>query len=273
MNRASRGFSLIEVMLGGMLALLFISSISLLLVSVFRSGQVAQQTAEISQNAHYVTGLLRHELEMAGFYGELDLTPNTYERPDFCSMHSAMAIQQALLYPVDGINGITQTQRLCGSIAILPGSDVLLLRQGLFSSESAPEQVSSWKQSIYYVSNTGSFKRQRIIRGANKRAEPMIEGVDDFQIEYGIRIVDAQGTRTVFVDLPGDEQQWRQLVAIRFHFLLSSDGPSPQGPIAQEYRFANKTIEIYDDKQRSLFTGLSRLQNLAPKTVELESAI
>lgn len=278
MNKDSQGFSLIELMLAAALALLLVLSISDLLLSIFRVSQVTQQQAEVAENAQYLLSLLKHDIQMAGFYGNLDLSA-AFQRPDICSMPSKFSIQQALTYPVDGINNASINQRLCGGQIILPGSDILLLRQGLLSSQAMTKQISAWKQTIYFVAEDRSFKRRRYIedpddpKKSKNITEPIIEGVDDFQVEYGIRYIDQQGVSTEFIELPLNEQQWSQLVAIRVYLLLSSTAQSPQNHTFQTYRYGNKAIEIQDNKHRRLFTGLSLLNNLGPKTVVFDIAI
>ena len=278
MNKGFRGFSLIELMLAATLALLLVLSISDLLLSIFRVSQGTQQKAEVAENAHYLLGLLKHDIQMAGFYGNLDLS-TTIQRPDICSMPSKLSIQQALRYPVDGINNASINQRLCGHQIILPGSDILLLRQGLLSSQSMSEQLSAWKQTIYYVAEDRSFKRRRYIEDPDDPkkpkniTEPIIEGVDDFQVEYGIRYIQQQGISIEFIELPLNEQQWSQLVAIRVYLLLSSTTQSPQNHTFKTYRYGNKAIELQDNKYRGLFTGLSIINNLDPKIVVFDIEI
>lgn len=252
-------------MLAGVLAMLFISSISQLILNVFRVSQITQQKGEIAENAQYIMGLLKRELNLTGFYGNYSFVPANMDRPDICAVPSTLTMQLALSYPVDGINNMPQGQHLCGRDVVLQQSDVLLVRQGLLGTQAKPEQVSDWKQTVYFVSEDGSFKRRRYLNGDSKRLEPLAEGVDDFQVEYGIRHIDQQGMRTEFVDWPSDEQQWSQLVAIRFYLLLSSTSTSSSAHAVKTYYYANKSNKIHDNKLRDLFTGVSRLNNLAPK--------
>ena len=194
-------------------------------------------------------------------------------------MPSKLSIQQALRYPVDGINNASINHVFVAIRIILPGSDILLLRQGLLSSQSMPEQLSAWKQTIYYVAEDRSFKRRRYIKEPDNTkkskniTEPIIEGVDDFQVEYGIRYIDQQGISTKYIELPLNEQQWSQLVAIRVYLLLSSTTQSPQNHTFQTYRYGNKAIDLQDNKYRGLFTGLSIINNLDPKIVVFDIEI
>ena len=275
MNRSVQGFSLIELMSVAVLVTLFFSSITAMVLSASRVTTAVQQTGEIAESAQYLTSILKRELNLAGFYGELDLiAQNTdTDRPHLCANASEMTIREALMHPVDGINNMPMDQWLCGQDAVLAETDILLVRRGLLLSQNNPEQVTDWKQTLYYVSVDKSFKRRRYIHGSYKRAEPIIEGVKDFQIEYGIRSVSQQGVKTKFVELPSSEQEWGQLVAIRFFLLLSSTALSTQEYVPRTYQYANKSIEIHDDKQHGLFTSMTRLNNLTPKVVELDLEI
>ena len=248
MNRSVQGFSLIELMSVAVLVTLFFSSITAMVLSASRVTTSVQQTGEIAESAQYLTSILKRELNLAGFYGELDLiAQNTdTDRPHLCANASEMTIQEALMHPVDGINNMPMDQWLCGQDAVLAETDILLVRRGLLLSQNNPEQVTDWKQTLYYVSVDKSFKRRRYIHGSYKRAEPIIEGVKDFQIEYGIRSVSQQGVKTKFVELPSSEQEWGQLVAIRFFLLLSSTALSTQENVSRTYQYANKSIEIHD---------------------------
>ena len=271
--RSAKGFSLIELMLAVVLTTLFISSITGLALGISRVSSQIEQTGEIVENAQYLTRLMKRELSLVGFYGVSNPLAFGLKRPDICAGLSAMPIEQALLYPVDGINNVAEGVRLCEGDMIMPDSDVLVLRQGLLPSQRDPEQVTEWQQTIYYLSADKSFKRRRLIKGSFKRSVPLAEGVDDFQLEYGLRKIRPQGVKTEFVGLPSTEQEWSQLVAIRFHLLLSSTAPSPRGHASQIYHYATQSNQLYDDKQRDLFTGISQLNNLAPKVVELDSAL
>ena len=112
MNKLIRGFSLIEVMIAGALALLFALSISDLIIDVFRVSMITQQKGEVAENAQYLIRLLKQDAQMAGFFGNKALDSETVQRPNICSSPSEFSIQRALLYPVDGINN-SSTNTLC----------------------------------------------------------------------------------------------------------------------------------------------------------------
>jgi len=273
-KRSRQGFSLVELMLVVVLSALFISSITALSLAVSGVGYQIEQTGEIVENAQYLTRLLKRELSLVGFLGaSRPAASSGAKRSDICAELSKMPIEQALLYPVDGIDDVAEGTRICDGELISPESDVLVLRRGLLPSQGNTEQVTDWQQIIYYLSADKSFKRKRIIKGSSKRSVPLAEGVEDFQLEYGIGNPNLQGVQIKFVGLPRDEQEWSQLVAIRFHLLLSSTSASSGGGSGKTYYYAKKSKQLYADKQYDLFTGISQLNNLAPKVVELDSAM
>jgi len=287
---------------------------------VMNASQVSsriEQTGEIFENAQYLTRLLKRELNLAGFYGDLDDWLNAgAKKPDICFEMDFGDIANALSYPIDGINTAAAGERLCGGDLLLPGSDVLLLRRSLpttrsptsrlkpkqhyiqtvldrfilsqganaanfslrwgLNSELAPVRV--WQQTLYYLSADNVFKRRRFLKGRYASSEPLAEGVDDFQLEYGIG-PSSQGTdgsqqiKTKFVEFPVTELQWQQLVAIRFYLLLSSTGQPFGDDTHKVFHYAGKTTEIVDNKQHDLFSGISRLKNIAPKIVEFDIEI
>ncbi len=252
MNRVSRGFSLIELLVASVLTLLFITLMTTLVVNVFRVSSGVQQAGEIFENAQYGMGLLQDEVRLSGFYKQLGaVTLSGIDRPQLCEQMTDADLDHVFLYPVEGINNSSSGQRLCGRDALMPLSDVLLLRRAKLPARSDQEQEMEWQQTIFYLSEDKSLKYRRFVEGKHQPAEPLIEGVDNFQLMYGFRSAGQTGTTIQFVDFPNSETQWRQLVAIRFYLFLSAGRGEARG----------------------VFTGISRLNNVAPKVVEFDVAI
>ena len=253
MNRSIRGFSLIELMVAAALTLLFMSLITALVINVTRVSTEVEQAGEIFENAQYTIGLLQDEIRLSGFYKQLEaVIPNSaVTRPELCRQMTAADIDYVLLYPVDGINNTSSGQRLCGRDNLMPQSDGLLLRRAVLPTISNQEQPQKWQQTIFYLSRDRSLKYRRFVDDKHKPSEPLVEGVDNFQLMYGLRSTGQATAAIEFVDLPNSEAQWRRLVAIRFYLFLSAGRGEARG----------------------VFTGISRLNNIAPKVVEFDVAI
>ncbi len=67
---------------------------------------------------------------------------------------------------------------------------------------SAP--IHEFYQDVYYVDSDNNFKRRRLVNGAIVD-EPLIEGVDDFQLQYGID-TDADNIADTFTTTPCTHQ-------------------------------------------------------------------
>ena len=311
------GYSLVELMVAATLGVLLISSVMAVVINASQVSSRVEQAGEIFENAQYLTRLLKRELRLAGFYGDLDYSLDTgAKKPDICIEINAEDIVSALSYPIDGMQAVAEGERLCGRDLLLPGSDVLLLRRSLLATHSPssrlkpkqhyiqtaldkfvlsrgansadfsltqglssePAPVRAWQQTLYYVSADNTFKRRRFLEGRYASSEPLVEGVDDFQIEYGLGYAsqgdaDGQQIEIKFVEFPVTELQWQQLVAVRFYLLLSSTEQSSGDYTHKVFNYAGKTTEIFDNRQHDLFSGISRLKNISPKIVEFDIEI
>lgn len=303
------GFSLIELMvalaLGLFLTLIMISST----VSLFRVGRNIEQTGEVAESSRYLVALLQTELPLAGYFGPIDYQPDiTAVPPDICSGPLDAGLNNALAFAIQGLNNVAEGSRLCGGDTLLAGSDVLLIRRAssmalnpfsdsllgvqhyiqavpnnvvldigadpaVFSLRGSdgltPAPIRAWHQAIYYIAEDSTFKRRRFHRGSLGPAEPLAEGVDDFQLSYGIDrsgngIPNAKGKRAAFVDAPASAQEWHNIVAVEFYLLLSSTDPSPNPTKNLRYSYAEKTNVAYSDQKiRRLFKGFAPLKNAA----------
>ena len=83
--RPQRGFTLIELMVGLTLGLVVITALLLLFANASSRGQDLARTSIQIENGRYVAEMLREDLRLAGFFGELSVTGATYSQPDPCS--------------------------------------------------------------------------------------------------------------------------------------------------------------------------------------------
>ena len=227
--------------------------------------------------------------------------------PDICAGPLAAGPNNAIAFPVQGLGNISAGQRLCGGDQLLEGSDVLLIRRAGTSTETlggkltaaqhyiqaTPSEfivaaganqsslnlyqangvtaapVRAWHQTIYYVSADNTFKRRRFYRGKLSPSEPLAEGIDDFQLVYGIDrsgngIANAQNQQPAFVDMPGSPQDWANTVAVEFYLLISSTEISSAIRETQSYSYADKTDLVFEDnKIRRLVKGFAPLENIS----------
>lgn len=304
------GFSIIELLIATMLALLLVTAILNVTLQGSRLSQQLRLRNEILENGRYLINSMDDEISHAGYYGPLDLAKiRGSVKADLCSGIGTDAIRNTLNFPVDGLDNVPANYRVCRSERALPKSDVLVIRhaektpmavgQSLIGTQhyiqalgdqyiidrganavafslrqkdsAIVAPIRSWQQAIYYVSENNVLKRRRLLRGKYSPSEPLAEGVDDFQIMYGIARPDnsrnvAQGRSVDFVSLPATIDDWKNIVAIKYYFLLSSTETYNPLVSNRSYRYADKlAISFNDNKKRRLFSGYTRLRNNVPK--------
>ena len=69
MKSAMRGFSLVELMVATVIALIAISALLALLVPVNRSLRQREALAEMNERARYAMAVIETDVQLAGFYG------------------------------------------------------------------------------------------------------------------------------------------------------------------------------------------------------------
>lgn len=270
-------------MVAAALGLLLMTLVLAAVSSATAIGGRISQAGEVFENAQYLTRLLKQELSLAGFYGHVDGLVNTSnKKPDICKKISDRDILSTLSYPIDGINDVADGYRLCGKDQLLAGSDVLLVRRSslpvysLISELNPVENWSpaEWQQTIYYLTADNNFKRRRYVKGKYTSAEPLVEAVIDFQLQYAIRSSNnasgGQAFKTEFVEFPISKKQWQQLVAIRFYLLIASAEKSSGDGSRRLLNYLGKQKQVSDNRQYDLFSGIARLKNVTPIVVEFQ---
>lgn len=300
------GFSIIELLLATALALLLITATINVTMQGTRLSQQLRLRNEIFEAGRYVINRMDDAISHAGFYGQLDLARTTSTvKADLCNGITTNAIRNTLNFPLDGLDNVSATHTVCNAERALAGSDILLIRHAdrvsadvskpliaaqhyiqalgnryivdigdnaaAFSlrqkDSTAVAHIRVWHQAIYYVNENNVFKRRRLLRGVYSASEPLAEGVDDFQIMYGIARsnntgVIGQGQSIDFVSLPGSVDDWENIVAIKYYLLMSSSENSGVLLNNKSYSYGDKSAVTFDDnKKRRLFFGYTRLRN------------
>jgi type IV pilus assembly protein PilW len=305
MTRVTKsGFSLIELIVSLSLGLFLIAIMINSTSAIFRSGRSIEQAGEVAETGRYLSDLLTTELRLAGFFGQLSYRfDSSAVLPDICAGPTAAGLNNAMAFPIQGMSNVPAGQRLCGGDLLLAGSDVLLMRRAdtralVAGSKLTPTQhyiqaigdsfvvatgaeqsnfnlsqadgltaapIRAWHQTIYYVSADKNFKRRRFYRGALSPSEPLAEGVDDFQLVYGIdkpSVGNGQNQQPTFVHSPGSKDGWANTIAVEFYLLVSNTGKSSAIAEQKSYSYADKSGLVFrDNKKRRLVKGFVALEN------------
>lgn len=304
-----KGYSLIELMVAASMGVIVVSAIHKLSSKTLWILEEIKASAEVLEHGQYLTGLLSREISMAGFYGDFDyaFTANT-SVPTICQSVSKKNIVQAMPYPLSGIDNTKEGYKLCDGETVLTDTDVILVRRATVKKQSPryrlksqqmyiqgsldtadpiidrgdnpaafqlmqgskPAPVRAWQQTLYYLSKDKVFKRRRYLNGKYTRSEPLVDGVEDFQVEYGIATpLDSSECHVNYLTPPLTADQWQRVVAVRFNILARSawQGVSHRG---RQFTYANKTYVIDEGGYYQLFQGLAPIINRLPNQLQFD---
>ena len=290
MKRQS-GFTLIELMISLALGIAISWVVLNVSLNVMRSNQDILATGDVIEKGVYLGYLLKREIKHAGFYGRITsgkvIIPDS-PQTDWCT---TTPTKRHLTTPVFGLNNETS---LCGNSDLLADSDILMIRRAsttvassLVAAQhyiqsnfddviletgaaanftltemdgitSAP--IYEFYQDVYYVDSDNNFKRRRLVNGAIVH-EPLIEGVDDFQLEYGID-TDADNIADTFTVTPANTNysDWQNVKTVTVSLLIS--GETVSQPDAKKYQYADKlNVTFNDKKKRRLFSFVVAVGN------------
>ena len=85
-SRRMRGMTLVELMVGLALGLLMTTALLLLFANASANGSNLARAGAHIENGRYVSDLLRDELRMAGYYGEVAMANAEWDAPDPCTL-------------------------------------------------------------------------------------------------------------------------------------------------------------------------------------------
>jgi type IV pilus assembly protein PilW len=304
-QKCCQGYTLIELMIAAALSIFMVSILNSTIVKTAKFMEEIKAAGNLLQTGQYLVSFLGNEVSMAGFYGEFDRlavlgsASSVSVPPDICQTLTKSNITQAMPYGVSGKNNVAKGYRICGSDLVKPGTDMILVRRVsgqkltaksklkfgeffvhnfadnfdvLWGSGSTPfteintVSIRQWQQTIYYLSADNVFKRRRYLKGRYAPAEPLAEGVYDFQLEYGLRQAAALedcilSNELDFLAAPLLPDQWQQLVAVRVYLLLKDSWQGSEQPKAA-LSYADQQVEIAQGETHKLLWTTILIMNL-----------
>jgi len=106
-SRSQRGFSLVELMVGLTLGLIMTSALLVMFANASTGGQNLRRSGVQLDNGRYASELLRDDIRLAGFYGEIGTAVAVSGDPDPCSTNPVAftAVPPTVPTPVHGYTG------------------------------------------------------------------------------------------------------------------------------------------------------------------------
>ena len=234
------GYTLIELLISVSLGLAMMSVAMQYLVGSSASFNATESASRIQENGRFALSMITDELRMAG-YGD----PNNGPRPGYflttacggfdpCTANGANALPDriAIWYDPPADDG---TETDCTGSALGANAQVA----NLFYLETSAEGVSSLMCRGFDVS----------ANDWNAAGQPLIDGVDNLQILYGIN---SAGTSSYISADAMTAANWDEIVSVRIVVLVSTgleDGSSGQD---------TRTYDLVDAPEISLTDAFNR---------------
>jgi type IV pilus assembly protein PilW len=125
--RATRGLSLVELMVAIALGLALLTALTALFVNTSGARRELDRSAELHEAGRYALGFLRDELSHAGFYGPLVGATGTNDQP--CATDSAVWADSLALHVRGRNQDETGAQFSCIDALRKPGTDAVFMQR------------------------------------------------------------------------------------------------------------------------------------------------
>lgn len=244
-SAGERGVGLVEMMVALVVGLLVCSAVMVVLNESAAAGRRAIAEAQLTENATAALQTLREHLSLAGFGWPIEQAADGRIRT---------AIAQRAVFGCDG--GFADARVGAGDLACAEedGPDAIAIAHeanaanALMSAAdtpldclgnaiaAAPLSAASAPAAVYVADSRflvgrvgGSGRRELYCKGAGAAApQPLVEGIEDLQLEYGVRTAGG----LIWRDAAGlAEADWINVAAVRICVLAASADEVTTQPI------------------------------------------
>ena len=128
-NRREGGFSLVELMISITIGLIVLAVLATIFANTSRARAEIERTSQQIDNGRYAVELLSQDMQLAGYYGELDVgaLPVPGAVPDVCSTDPAVWNAALPLHVQGAIDG--GAMPACMPVSMKAGTDVMAVRR------------------------------------------------------------------------------------------------------------------------------------------------
>ncbi len=148
-----QGITLVEVMVGITLGMFVSAALLMLFARTSTNGQNVQRASVQIENGRYVSEMLREDLQLAGFFGELATKDAAWSEPDPCATTPSGFTASPLTLPTP-VRGYASSETLAclSSRNRLSGTDALVVRRLATGNVAVSSLTSSNSQYLMQVS-------------------------------------------------------------------------------------------------------------------------
>jgi type IV pilus assembly protein PilW len=293
------GLSLIELMAALTIGLLLIAGALTVYMQSRNTYRTTDTAARMQETGRYAFDIIEPDVRLAGYWGMKKgpaAVADTIVATDVgnnCGGTGWMGDATKYITGFDGDGALTSWGGMgCGPTGRNMWSDVLIVRRAsaepsaldlnkvqvhsnrsqatVFSSATAPGGYAAWPAAetrdmvcnVYYIgTDNGQPALRRIgLRGKQMMDDPVIPGVQDMQVQYGI---DTNGDGAADRYVNAGSIGTASVVAARIWLLVRSETDEQGYRNAVNYQYANANIAAANDKRRRM---------LMSKTIQIRNA-
>jgi len=257
-----KGFTLIEMMAALLIASVMLAAMYQNFIVTHRTYQLLEGFSLLQENARFSSDLLARTIRMTGFRND----PGVNMDSVFPANNNA-----ALVHGFAAGQLVAGENNNAAADTILDGSDSISIRYQSDALGSncvgTPVAAGNVSVNIFYVDTTHTLQCKPIELDAAGAAvggtasKPLIEGVEDMQILYG---VDNNSSKTADTYLNAAEMaagDWPNVVSVRISVLYTTVNRVNQN-LSQSFTMLDNGVSNFNDGlRRQLFTATVNLRN------------
>lgn len=285
------------------LGLMLVASIAAIYLRSGRSYAEDQRFSRMQENGRFALNMLAEDLAMAGFWGGVtNLSTVTSALTSSCGVTLNLANPAVQILNNATAAGANSAFSCINASTFRANTDVLMVKrvEGMsttsgqqngevylrvvgasgslleYSAAPSPGEID-WRfvPRIYYIRNVAdpdnntntipTLYRKYLSGNSLNNEEPLIDGVEDIQIEFGINAGTGVnvGIHPNYYSPAPSSDELRSAVTARVYVLVRSRDPDPAYSNAKTYRLGSKEITAADNYYRRVFTTTVALRNPA----------
>lgn len=225
-RHGQQGLSLVELMISMVLGLIVVSGLFNMYLGSNRSSQFSNGLQQMQENGRYGVSTLQRGFRLAGYSAGEIVEPFDIA----ASNDSTVVVQMRQAFDCNG-----------GSTAASNGIAINTYRLDTTPADPLKSQLVC----------TGN--------SAGATAMPLVEGVEEFRVLYGISTDDDAIPERYIPYNAGINA--REVVSLRFALLVNSGNPIRTRDVTESYTVLDKEVSRTDRVARSVFTSTVKLRN------------
>lgn len=249
-----RGMSLIEIMVALTISLALLAGFVQIFISSKKTYQVQNNVGRLQENGRFALDILTRNLRQAGY---ADFSADVHKSSEFVGAPSSAADVICIL------SG--RTRFICGANGSGTGSDWF---QVSFETDkdclgnTLPSAAKGVTVNRFTIDSDGNLT---CLGNGNASSQPMVEGVQEMRIRYGINSggkIDQVATRYVPAPAAGSSD-WDKVVSVRLCLLIRSLEDNQVDKPLDYQDCGDAKITPSDRRMRRRFTVTTNTRNRA----------